>query len=109
MATPREVLGKRIKQKREELGISQSELAQSIGKVSAAYIAFVEAGQRNINTTDLMLIAKELATTVADLVGEPSSQEKPQVIKVLRASKDLAPDDRKKVEEYYSLLKKKKK
>lgn len=97
-------IGQRIKQKREERGLSQTELAKSVGKSSAAYIALIEAGQRNVSAIDLMLIAKNLGTGVSDLIGESISKQ-PEVMQALRADKNLSPADRKKVEEYYTLLK----
>jgi transcriptional regulator with XRE-family HTH domain len=69
----RKALGKRIRELREALGLSQIELAQRVDKSSAAYIAFIESGERNISTMDLMCLAKELGTTVAALVGEQKS------------------------------------
>ncbi|MDP4007750.1 MAG: helix-turn-helix transcriptional regulator [Candidatus Peregrinibacteria bacterium] len=99
-------LGKRIKSKREELGLSQSELANSVNKSSAAYIAFIEAGDRNVSAMDLMLIAKRLGVTVASLLGEDSN-DSPKVMEALRADKELSKKDREKVEEYYNFIKNK--
>jgi transcriptional regulator with XRE-family HTH domain len=103
----REALGKNIRQKRELLGLSQTELAQSVYKSSAAYIAFIESGDRNVTAMDLMLIAKKLGTTVAELMGENRQVKQPEVMQALRADKDLKPSDRRKIEEYYQLLKEK--
>ncbi|MCC7432611.1 helix-turn-helix transcriptional regulator [Candidatus Peregrinibacteria bacterium] len=100
-------LGQKIRGKREQLGLSQTELAQSVHKSSPAYIAFIEAGERNVSAMDLMLIAKKLGTTVSELMGENQKIEKPEVMQALRADKDLKPEDRRTIEEYYLLLKNK--
>lgn len=64
------LIGKRIRQRREELGLSQIDLAKSAGKKSATYIALIENGDRNVNPTDLLKIAKALSIPVATLMGE---------------------------------------
>lgn len=96
-------LGQRIKAKREELEMSQLELAKSVKKTSPAYIAFIEAGERNVSAVDLMLMAKNLGSTVSELMGENSSKNV-EPMQVLRADKNLNLADRKKVAEYYNLL-----
>ncbi len=101
----KKILGQNIRQKRERLGLSQTELAESVNKSSPAYVAFIEAGERNVSTMDLMLIAKSLGTTVSELIGEEQQTKNPEVMQALRADKDLKPADRRKIEEYYLLLK----
>jgi transcriptional regulator with XRE-family HTH domain len=104
----RKALGKRIRELREALGLSQIELAQRVDKSSAAYIAFIESGERNISTMDLMCLAKELGTTVAALVGEQSTGKQVQFKQALRNSGDLDKDDKKKIMEFYEFLQSKK-
>ena len=100
----RKALGQKIREKREQRWLSQTELAQSVNKTSPAYIAFIEAWERNISAMDLMLIAKSLGTTVSELIGE-GQKAQPEVMQALRADKELNKKDREKVAEYYSLLK----
>ncbi|NQU83092.1 MAG: helix-turn-helix transcriptional regulator [Parcubacteria group bacterium] len=104
----RKKIGENIKARREQLGLSQEELAKSVGKQTATYIAFIEKGERNITTVDLMAIAKQLGITVANLVGEEKKQSGLTFREVLRASKDLSKSDRNKMEDYYDYIKKKK-
>lgn len=104
----KKAIGIKIRQKREALGISQLELAKSVHKKSPAYIAFIESGERNISTMDLMLIAKSLGTTVADLIGESKNNApKTDVMLALRSDKGLTPKDRKTLEELYQVYKNK--
>jgi transcriptional regulator with XRE-family HTH domain len=103
----KKALGKRIRQKREELGLSQLELAVSVKKESPAYIAFIEAGERNISAMDLMLIAKRLGTTVSELLGE-SKEKSSDFVQALRSDKGVPASDKRKIEEYYEFLKNKK-
>jgi len=101
----RKSLGKRIRELRETLGFSQIDLAKKVGKQSAAYIAFLESGERNISTIDLMVLAKALGTTVSELVGEQGSSKKVQFMQALRNSGDLDKEDKQKIMQYYEFLK----
>lgn len=99
----RKELGLNIRKKREELGLSQLELAVSVNKTTGAYIALIESGDRNVSAIDLMLIAKKLGTTVAELFGAKETR-KVEVMDALRQDRKLGKKDREKVEEYYQLL-----
>ena len=100
-------IGENIRKLREKLKLSQSELAKSVGKQTATYIAFIEKGERNITTVDLMAIAKQLGTSVASLIGEEKIKST-TFREALRASKDLTQSDRKKIEHYFGYIKNKK-
>ena len=56
------LVGKRVKELRNELGISQEELADLAG-LDRTYITSVECGRRNINIEKL---AKALNVTIKD-------------------------------------------
>lgn len=86
-------LGERIRQHRERLSMTQTDLAKAVHKSSPAYIAFIESGDRNISTLDLMLIAKVLGVTVSELVGEGEPKKKPEFTEALRASSGLTKND----------------
>jgi len=64
--------------------ITQQQLARMVGKSSAAYIAFIEAGQRNVSVVDLVAIAAHLQTTVSHLIGEndPKAKQKSLIKKL---------------------------
>jgi len=104
----RKEMGQRIRKLREQLGLSQLVLAEMVGKSSAAYIAFIEAGERNISTMDLMLLAKKLGTTVAELVGEEKRKDKTEFMQALRSSVDLDEKDKRQITEFYEYIKSKK-
>lgn len=102
----KKALGRSIRQKREALGLSQTELAISVKKESPAYIAFIEAGERNISAMDLMLIAKKLGTTVSELIGE-STETSFDFVQALRSDKGVSQSDKKIIEKIYEALKNK--
>lgn len=61
-------LGRRIKKYRLKANLTQLDLGIMIGHYSAAYISFVEKGQRNINAIDLALLAKKLRVSTDELL-----------------------------------------
>jgi transcriptional regulator with XRE-family HTH domain len=81
-------LGDMIRKKRNKIGMSQTELAKSIGKTSPAYIAFIEKGERNITAMDLIDIAKVLMTTVSELVKEDNNVLNSYEKKILKLIKN---------------------
>ena len=59
------LVGKRVKELRNELGISQEELADLAG-LDRTYITSVECGRRNISIINIEKLAKALNVTVKD-------------------------------------------
>jgi transcriptional regulator with XRE-family HTH domain len=62
-------IGKRIKDKRIELGLSQKELAHRMGYKSEAAISKVEHGEDNITTDRISKFAKALNCSPGYLMG----------------------------------------
>ena len=61
-----EKLGKRIKEKRIELGLSQEKFALSIG-MDRTYLASVEKGKKNISIINIEKIANGLNISLSEL------------------------------------------
>lgn len=62
-------LYQRIKARREELGMSQNELAKRLGYKDRSTIAKIEAGINDITQSKIEAFAKALNTTASDLMG----------------------------------------
>ena len=62
-------LNKRIKARREELGMSQEELAKKLGYKSRSTINKIELGKNDITQHKIVAFAKALQTTPAYLMG----------------------------------------
>lgn len=62
-------IGLRIKQRREELGLSQDELAKKIGYKSRSSINKIELDQNNLTQTKIKIIADALNTTPGYIMG----------------------------------------
>ena len=62
-------MGKRIKAKREELGLQMKELSIKIG-VTSSLISQIEKGKAFPSIVTLKKVAEALSTTVGELIGE---------------------------------------
>lgn len=63
----------RIRQRREELGMSQDELARRLGYKDRSAIAKIEAGVNDLNQTKIAAFAKALETTTYWLMGDDTN------------------------------------
>lgn len=70
-------IGKRIKEKREQQGITQKELASKLGYKNKSTIAKIEAGANDIVQSKVVEFAKALNTSVAFLMGWSDEQISP--------------------------------
>lgn len=68
-------IGKRIKIRREELKMTQEELASMLGYTNKSTIAKIEAGVNDIVQSKVCEFAKALNTTPAYLMGWEESEE----------------------------------
>lgn len=59
------VVGKRVKDLRNKIGISQEELAEIAG-LDRTYITSVECGKRNISIVNIEKLAKALNVSLAE-------------------------------------------
>ena len=62
-------IGKRIREKRESIGMTQEELAAKLGYKNKSSIAKIEIGANDIVQSKVVEFAKALDTTVAYLMG----------------------------------------
>ena len=67
-------IGRRITEYRLEKGISQSQLAEEIGKDSANAISYFESGMRKVGIDDLIKIAKILNKKISDFLPGAAEQ-----------------------------------
>lgn len=81
-------IGQRIKQRREELKISQEELAKKVGYKSRSSINKIEVDGRGLPQSKIMLIAEALNTTPAYLMGW--EDDKPRL--TVKDERDIAKD-----------------
>lgn len=83
-------LYKRIKQRREELGMSQDELAKKLGYKSRSTIAKIEKGENDITQSKIAAFADALQTTPSYLMGWGQSGEMPMRIDSLLSNRGIS-------------------
>ncbi len=70
-------MGNRIKQKREDLNLSQDELAKKTGYTSRSSINKIEKGLVDLTQSKIQIIADALETTPTYLMGWDDNDEPP--------------------------------
>ncbi len=69
MNNPSNVLGERLRARRTKKGLSQRELASRTG-MDQTQISRIEKGEKGASLDNLAALARELDTTVSDLLGD---------------------------------------
>lgn len=83
-------IGKRIKEKREALGMTQEELASKLGYKNKSSIAKIETGTNDIVQSKVAEFATVLDTTVAYLMGwDNERSEKKEVTLTPKDERDI--------------------
>jgi len=100
---PATSLGDQIKHYRKQAGLSQQELAETIGYKSGTAISLIESGDRGIDVKDLSSFAEALGISVPILLGEETA---PDLTTALRADDSLTPKDKKEILNFYNYVKK---
>lgn len=93
-------IGERIKQRREGLGLSQSDLANKIGLTSAA-ISLLEKGDRKPSYEMILKLSDVLGVTTDFLMGR-SNENKIEIS--FRGAENLTSEMQKQVESYAKFL-----
>lgn len=95
-------IGERIKYRREELGMSQDELARKLGYKSRSSVNKIENDASGLPQTKIVAIANALSTTPAFIMGwEEKGEKKTPVIQLTEGEELLLelyraiPDDKK--------------
>lgn len=74
-------IGERIKVRREELGMTQEELAKKLGYKSRSSINKIELNGRNLTQTKIKEIADALQTTPSYIMGWENEEEQISILK----------------------------
>ncbi len=82
-------LGRRIREERQKLHLTQEQLAEKIN-VSTTYIGFIERGERSITLGKLALLANVLGVSVdyllSDSIAPPASSNEKLWIQLLSSA-----------------------
>ncbi len=80
----RKVLGKRLREERVRLGLTQEQTAEYIG-VSTSYVGMVERGERTVTLETLILFAECLHVTIDYLLHDSISESDTKKTEMLLA------------------------
>ena len=97
-------IGKRIRAKREELGLTQEELAARLGYKSKTTIAKIENGTNDIVQSKVVDFAKALNTSVAYLMGWEKEEQVADVLLKTYKSELILDEQLKRIIGYYKLM-----
>ena len=94
-------IGSRIRNRREELGLSQDELGKRVGYKSRSSINKIELDQRNLTQSKIKAIADALDTTPAYIMGwndNPTAYDSSHTFSlILENHDDILPIEKKKI------------
>src|SRR3989344_9425559 len=99
------LIGIRIKEAREAVGISQKALADAIGFESATAISLIEAGERKVRVQDLEKMSDFLHRDMKFFLG---IEEKQDIRFALRADSNLSKKDQDEILGFIDFVKNKK-
>jgi transcriptional regulator with XRE-family HTH domain len=66
--TPLQILGRRVRDRRQHLSLSQEAMAERCG-VHRTYYSAIERGERNVTVLTLLRISQGIGTDVGDLMA----------------------------------------
>lgn len=89
----RVIVASRLKEAREYLGLSQQEVAASVG-ISRTAISLMESGQRKVDATELMRLARLYCRPIGFFTDEPAEEGNSDVALLARQASSLSEKDR---------------
>lgn len=104
----RQVLGERLKEAREYVGLKQDDVAKKLG-IPRSALSNIEAGSRKVDAIELAQLAKLYQRPVAWFTGEDSRRAADKMPKevahVARAAASLSRQDRQELARFADFLK----
>jgi len=108
LSQEQDILGQRLKEAREYLGLSQEFVADQLS-VPRASISAIETGRRKVSSLELKQLARLYKQTVQYFYGEdetlPQAQPKDEaMLAIFRTANDLSMEDRQQVLRFAQFL-----
>jgi transcriptional regulator with XRE-family HTH domain len=97
------MLGSRLREAREALGLLQSDTAQALGIPRSSVVAF-EAGDRKVTGLELRRLARLYRRSIPWLLGEADDADVPAGSALFRAAEHLTPADKEQVLRFAQFL-----
>ncbi len=100
------LIGQKIKEAREHVGVSQKKIANVLGFESSTAVSLIEAGERRLKIEDLEKIANFLGKDIKFFLGiELETEEAPNIKYALRADNDLSKDEQDEILRFIDFVK----
>lgn len=101
-------IGERIRQRREELNMTQDDLAKKLGYISRSSINKIELGHNNLKQSKIVQIAHALDTTPAYIMGW-TFQEHERILseaeqRIIMYYRQLSEEDKIRIEERMKIM-----
>ncbi len=104
MKDERKIIGQRLKEAREYLGLSQQEAASHLD-IPRSAISLIETGQRGIDTIELKSFATLYQKPVSYITGEEAIPTvSPEIDVLARKADRLSPEDKETLIQYIEFL-----
>lgn len=87
-------LGKRIREERKKLNLTQAELAEAID-ISDTYMGAIERGERSLTLDTLVRLVNRLGVTVDYMLADSVTDNDPNILAQFRQITDKQPLERK--------------
>jgi transcriptional regulator with XRE-family HTH domain len=104
----RQMLGERLKEAREYVGLKQEDVAKKLG-IPRSALSNIEAGSRKVDAIELAQLAKLYQRPVAWFTGEDSNGASHKMLEevthLARAAATLSPQDRAELARFADFLK----
>ena len=104
------MLGKRLREAREYLQLSQDEVASALS-LSRPAISLIEKGERNVQAMELQRFAELYRQPISQFLGqsdETFTQLPPNIAHLARAASELTDDDREELLRFAQFMKSRK-
>jgi len=95
-------LADRIKAERQYIGLSQADVAATLG-IPRAAVSALETGRRRVSGLELKRLSELFGTSVDRLLGHSRSED-PTTTALFRAAKNLSDDDKQQVLRFAEFL-----
>ncbi len=99
-------IGKKIRQARDEAGLSQKSLAEALGFETATAISLIESGERGISVEFLEKVAGIFHKDIKFFLGQ--DEQKVDIRVALRADKNLTSREEDQIIDFINFVKKQK-
>ena len=99
----RREIGSKLREAREYLGLTQQEVAESLG-IPRSAISLIELGQRRLETTELKRLAELYRRPTSYFTGEQNVSQQEEIHVLMRKAEAMSEQDRQEILQFADWL-----